>query len=148
MDIRSAKAGDIKNLCELLDLLFEQEIEFKPNRANQVAGLTEIIENSEIGRILVIEKDNKIVGMVNLLFTISTALGGRVALLEDMIVARTERGKGTGTALLQAAIQLAKELGCKRITLLTDNSNTAAQEYYKKNGFSHSPMIPMRLNLE
>ena len=148
MEIRQAETNDITSLCELLDLLFEQEIEFKPNRAAQFSGLTEIIKNEEAGRILVVENKGKIAGMVNILFTVSTALGGRVAILEDMVVAKDERDKGFGAALLQAAVQTAKELGCKRITLLTDNNNVTAQNFYMRNGFSHSPMIPMRLNLE
>ena len=148
MKIRSAELSDVSDLCELLAILFEQEIEFKPNHAAQIAGLTEIIKNREIGKILVIEKDSKIIGMVNLLYTISTALGSRVAILEDMVVIKEHRGEGLGTALLKAAIQEAKEVGCKRITLLTDNGNVAAHNYYKKQGFIHSPMIPMRLTIK
>jgi len=85
--------------------------------------------------------------MVNLLFTISTALGERVALLEDMVIASKLRGAGVGSQLLEQAISVARAEGCKRITLLTDKTNESAQRFYAKQGFELSSMVPMRLSL-
>ena len=60
-------------------------------------GLRLILEQPSRGRIFVLRSANKIIGMINLLFTISTAEGGFVILLEDLIVARHFRGqKETG----------------------------------------------------
>lgn len=87
-------------------------------------------------------------GMVNLLFTISTALGGRVAILEDMVVRPGYRSCGAGSKLLQAAMDFAKSAGCHRITLLTDRANESAQRFYKRHGFTLSEMVPLRLSLE
>ena len=91
--------------------------------------------------------DGRIVGMVNLLYTISTALGRRVAILEDMIVDPNFRASGFGAVLLEAAIQQATKEGCGRITLLTDHDNTRAIRFYERKGFIQSPMIPLRLLL-
>jgi GNAT superfamily N-acetyltransferase len=85
--------------------------------------------------------------MVNLLYTVSTALGARVAMLEDMVVTRQQRGGGIGTLLLQAAIALARADGCQRITLLTDTDNASAHRFYRRHGFVASPMVPFRLML-
>lgn len=85
--------------------------------------------------------------MVTLLFLPSTALGGRVALLEDMVVKPVARGAGGGGRLLRAAIDYARSAGCLRITLLTDAHNAAAQRFYGRHGFARSAMIPMRLLL-
>ena len=82
--------------------------------------------------------------MVNLLFTISTALGERVALLEDMVVSPRARGSGVGTELLKYAMDFARLSGVKRITLLTDRENTSAQRFYAKHGFSESTMVTFR----
>ena len=82
--------------------------------------------------------------MVSLLFTQSTALGAKVAILEDMIVAPEFRGCGVGSQLLNAAVDLAENLGCKRITLLTDKLNFDAQQFYEKHGFNRSNMTPFR----
>jgi len=147
MKITEGTKDDIPGLCELLDLLFAQETEFRPDRSLQSTGLQQIIDFPECGRILVLRQEEYLIGMVNLLFTISTALGGRVALLEDMIVHPEYRGSGAGSELLQAAINLAKSSGCRRITLLTDRTNESAQRFYERHGFTLSEMVPMRMFL-
>jgi ribosomal protein S18 acetylase RimI-like enzyme len=147
MEVSRATKADIPQLCELLNLLFSQEAEFQPDCELQGAGLRQIIDSPERGQILVIRDGESIIGMVNLLFTVSTALGGRVAILEDMIVRPQYRGKGAGDMLLKAAIGLVKSSGCRRITLLTDATNESAQRFYRRHGFTTSEMVPMRLVL-
>ena len=148
MEIDTATKEDIPELCDLLGFLFTQEAEFRPDRSLQETGLRKIINFSEHGQILVVRKDGSLIGMVNLLFTISTALGGRAAILEDMVVHPDHRGGGTGSKLMQAAIDFAKSAGCLRITLLTDRANESAQRFYERQGFILSEMLPMRLVLE
>jgi GNAT superfamily N-acetyltransferase len=147
MHIELASPADTPALADLLTILFSQEAEFVPDRAAHIRGLTRIIENPGIGSILVARQQGSVIGMVNLLYTVSTALGERVAILEDMVVSPTARGSGTGTKLLQVAIEHARLNGCKRITLLTDQSNEAAQRFYAKQSFSVSGMVPLRLPL-
>lgn len=147
MEILLATASDIPALCNLLSLLFSQEADFQPNEEAQRRGLAQILTNPDVGLILVARQKNQIVGMVNLLFTVSTALGQRVVLLEDLVVCPTQRGKGIGSKLLQHAIKAAKLHDCHRITLLTDLTNEAAQRFYRKHGFSFSAMISMRILL-
>ncbi len=147
MQINLATAQDLPDLASLLTVLFTQEAEFVPDHAAQLRGLERIVTNPEVGVILVARTEGRAVGMVNLLFTVSTALGERVAILEDMVVMPESRGGGTGSRLLEAAIETAKAAGCRRITLLTDNSNVAAQRFYARQGFVRSAMVPMRLAL-
>ena len=144
MQIREANVEDIPDLCKLLDYLFKQEEEFKPDKNLQRIGLQMILEDSEKGMILILKDKDKTIGMVNLLFTISTALGGLVVLLEDMVVIPSERRKGYGSKLLRSAIEYSSKKGCKRVTLLTDSSNKKAQKFYSRHGFLHSSMQPMR----
>ncbi|NJM11671.1 MAG: GNAT family N-acetyltransferase [Synechococcaceae cyanobacterium SM1_2_3] len=147
MHIEKATSADIPALSELLSALFSQEEEFTPNPEAQSKGLAQIINHPDAGAVLLARKGGQVVGMVNLLFTVSTALGERVALLEDMVVSSQERGVGVGTQLLVEAIAFARSHGCRRITLLTDRTNGAAQRFYGKQGFVASSMIPMRLAL-
>ncbi len=147
MIIEKATTDDIPELCELLAELFNQEVEFEVNYDAQAKGLYAIITNPEVGMVLVVRKQRKIIGMINILFTISTALGGRVVVLEDMVVMPNERGSGIGSRLLTAVIDTAKEQGCKRITLLTDSNNKLVHQFYKKHGFTQSQMLPFRMLL-
>lgn len=144
MPIRLATPADLPALCALLDQLFAQEAEFTPDRAAQTRGLAAIIADPQVSEILVAVEDGRVRAMVNLLYTISTALGARVALLEDMVVDTEARGAGLGSALLAAAIAHAERRGCRRLTLLTDGDNLAAQRFYQRHGFAPSPMLPMR----
>lgn len=147
--IRKAELSDIPSLATLLGLLFEQEAEFSPNLERQTRGLEMIMSDPATGELLVGTRDDgSVVGMVSLLYTVSTALGGRVALLEDMVVTPEERGHGCGSSLVEAAILLARERECKRITLLTDFDDLAAEKFYQKHGFKLSPMVPLRQILE
>ena len=143
-----ATLNDIPQLCSLLAILFTQENDFQPNAEKQSVALQEIIAHSESGRILVMREGDLIIGMVNLLFTISTVCGGKVAILEDMIIHPSRHSDGLGSELLQAAKVLAQDSGCKRITLLTDRANDSAIRFYQRQGFEISGMIPMRLALE
>ena len=148
MQITQATANDIPALCELLCTLFSQEAEFMPDPEAQRRGLARIVTNSEVGVILVAKDDRQVLGMVNLLFTVSTALGERVALLEDMVVSQNVRGEGIGSELISQAIAVARANGVKRITLLTDRTNDAAQRFYCRHGFEMSPMVSFRLHLQ
>ena len=143
--VKLATLDDIPALAELLTHLFMQEADFSPNLYKQQVGLKSIIENPYVGHILVMKDDEQVIGMVSLLYTISTALGGRVAILEDLVLTDEKRGKGEGAILLNAAIDFAKERGCLRITLLTDPTNHRAIRFYQRHGFVKSAMKPLRL---
>ncbi len=145
--ISKASLDDIPQLCDLLTLLFTQEADFKPDAEKQSTGLRLIIENPEAGSILVLREASAVVGMVNLLYTISTACGGRVAIVEDMVVRPENRGRQFGSLSLQAAIEQAQAADCRRITLLTDRTNASAIRFYQRHGFVLSEMIPLRLVL-
>ena len=124
-----------------------QEAEFTPNPETQRRGLQKIITNREVGIVLVAREGETVLGMVILLCTVSTALGERVALLEDMVVFPEARGAGVGSHLLKRAVAVAEAAGCQRITLLTDQQNLSAQHFYKRHGVTPSSMVPMRLHL-
>jgi GNAT superfamily N-acetyltransferase len=147
IQVRKAVEADIPRLCHLLALLFAQEADFTPDAERQARGLRLILNQSEMGRIFCATVNHEVVGMVSILFTVSTAEGGRAAWLEDLVVDPGWRGQGIGERLLQEAIAEARSSGCSRITLLTDNSNSGARRFYGRAGFVQSQMVPFRLSL-
>ena len=146
--ITRATLDDVPALCELLARLFTQEADFKPDVQKQAQGLRLIIAEPSRGQIFVLRIGNLVVGMVSLLRTVSTAEGGEVFWLEDMIVADEFRGRGLGSELLRHAIEFARQQQVSRITLLTDLENKPAQRFYERHGFKASGMTPMRLWLD
>lgn len=142
--VRPADMDDLASCVELLGLLFSQEQEFRPEPTVQRKGLEMIIRNPEAGSVFVCEADGVIHGMVVVLFTLSTALGKKVALLEDMVVSPDSRGKGIGSSLVNFAVEFAINTGCGRITLLTDHDNRPAHEFYQRHGYTKSDMVVFR----
>jgi GNAT superfamily N-acetyltransferase len=142
--IEPATTDDLPQLADLLYDLFSHEADFKPNREKQLRGLRMILEQPSRGRIFVLRSGSRIIGMINLLITISTAEGGPVVLLEDLIVHCNHRGQGYGGLLLEHALAFAREKGFLRITLLTDRLENRAREFYEQHGFRQSGMVPMR----
>jgi len=146
--IEPATLDDLPQLTELLFDLFTLEGDFKPDRTKHMRGLRLILEQPSRGRIFVLRQDGRILAMTNLLFTISTAEGGFVLLLEDVIVHQDHRHHGFGDRLIEHCIQFAREKNFLRITLLTDRANEEAQKFFKSHGFLDSKMIPLRMFLQ
>jgi len=146
LKIEPATLEDLPQLTELLLDLFTQEADFTPNSEKQLRGLRLIVEQPSRGRIFVLRSHNKIIGMINLLITISTAEGGFVLVLEDLVIHREHRQQGYGSRLLQYAVDFAKRKKFLRITLLTDRP-AEGRRFYTKHHFYESDMIPMRMLL-
>jgi N-acetylglutamate synthase-like GNAT family acetyltransferase len=142
--IEPASLEDLPALVVLTMDLFAHSGDLRADSQVQEHGLRLILEQPARGRIFVLRTDDAIYGMVNLLFTISTAMGGFVILMEDVIVHPMHRGNGYGTMLLQYVLEFAKKKDFKRITLLTDKISAESQNFFRKMGFEYSSMIPMR----
>jgi ribosomal protein S18 acetylase RimI-like enzyme len=149
MSVRFAAATrrDLPRLTELLGVLFTQEAELAPNAPKQRRALGLILGDSRKGKIFIARQNGEIVAMASLIFTISTAEGGKAALFEDLVVAPEWRGQGIGPRLLRHVIREAKNAGVLRLMLLTDGDNERAQALYRANGFVDSSMRAMRLKL-
>ncbi|MFO0900284.1 MAG: GNAT family N-acetyltransferase [Pirellulales bacterium] len=145
--ISAATPADVPALADLLAVLYAQEAEFIFERTTQERGLRLILAAPALGQIFVARDEERLLGMVNLLFTISTAEGAPACWLEDVVVRPESRGVGIGGQLVEHAIDYARRHGFRRISLLTDRTNEAAQRFYARHGFVSSPMAPLRLRL-
>jgi N-acetylglutamate synthase-like GNAT family acetyltransferase len=142
--VEPASIEDLPQLVALTMDLFAHSGDLRADSQVQEHGLRLILEQPARGRIFVLRSDDTIFGMVNLLFTISTAMGGFVILMEDVIVHPVHRGHGYGSMLIEYVLDFAKKKDFKRITLLTDKISADSQHFFKKMGFENSSMIPMR----
>ncbi len=142
--VEMATLEDLPALTELVMDLFSMSGDFQPDRETQERGLRLILEQPSRGRIAVVRNNDQIFGMVNMLFTISTARGGFVILMEDVVIHPHHRGQGYGTMLLDHVVDYARQKEFLRITLLTDRISAESQEFFRKQGFEYSNMIPMR----
>lgn len=144
----TAVQKDLPQLVVLLGILFESEAEFSADAQKQRTALEAILADPSRGKIFVAREGREVIAMASLLYTISTAEGGKAALFEDLVVSPEHRKRGIGAALLKHVIEQARAEGVLRMTLLTDMQNERAQALYRRLGFVGSPMKPMRLRLK
>lgn len=142
--VEPATIEDLPALTELVLELMELQPDFTPDREAHEKGLRLILEEPSRGRILVLRNDERIIGMVNLLITISTAMGGFALLMEDVIVHPEHRGQGCGSLLIEEVLEFARQRDFKRVTLLADKLSAQSQSFFQHHGFEFSHLIPMR----
>ncbi|TWI68132.1 GNAT family acetyltransferase [Desulfobotulus alkaliphilus] len=141
--IEKALDADIPAMVELLAGLFTLEADFTPDAAKQAAGLSTLIREKN-ALVLTARQENRVIGMVTVQGLISTAEGGEVGLLEDLVVKEGLRGRGIGTTLIQEAIRWSRDQGMTRIQLLADRSNTQALVFYHHTGWQATQLVALR----
>lgn len=97
------------------------------------------IENGDSSFLLAGEGPN---GFAQLRFRPSLISGDLDAYLEELYVAPPMRGKGLGRALLEAAMETARERGATHIDLGTSEDDTAARGLYESAGFTNREARP------
>jgi GNAT superfamily N-acetyltransferase len=87
-------------------------------------------------------KGSEFVGLLNAFEGFSTFACQPLLNIHDVIVTESERGQGIGTLLMEATEQLARELGCCKLTLEVLEGNTKAQASYKSLGYAGYELNP------
>jgi GNAT superfamily N-acetyltransferase len=143
--IRRAGTADISQMCGLLAELFSIESDFSPDRQKQARGLELLLDDpSGLSIVFVAEGDGEIVGMCSVQTLVSTAEGGPVGLLEDVIVRKEHRGKGVGKRLLSEVVRWCSGKNISRLQLLRDGDNIDALKFYNADDWSDTNLVCMR----
>jgi GNAT superfamily N-acetyltransferase len=93
--------------------------------------------------LLVADQGGRVLGVLQLTFIRHVGYrGGRVAQIENVIVAPEARSRGVGALLMHEAIDRARSAGCFRAQLTSNNARTRAHAFYERLGFvkSHQGM--------
>ncbi|GEJ58934.1 GNAT family N-acetyltransferase [Anaeromyxobacter diazotrophicus] len=144
LNVRRAAEADLDALVALLGALFSIEADFQPAPERQRRGLALLLGCGARAAVLVAERQGAVVGMVTAQLVVSTAEGGLSAWLEDLVVLATERGRGAGRALVEAARAWAAERGAARLQLLADRENTPALAFYRRLGWAGTQLVCLR----
>jgi len=145
--LREAGEQDVAGMVRLLAELFAIEADFSIDAERQRQGLATLLANPA-ATVFVAEAEQKIVGMCTLQPLISTAEGGTVGLVEDMVVDDAWRGRGIGGRLLAAIEDTARRQGMSRLQLLRDSENGQAAAFYRKHGWRGTQLLAMRKLLD
>lgn len=143
--IAEAGPGDIPAMVALLGELFALEPDFTIDPRRQARGLEALLQEPR-SRVLVAREPEtaRAVGMVTLQTVISTAEGGPVGWVEDLVVAPEWRGHGLGARLLAELARGARLRGLTRLQLLADQENRPALGFYEHQGWAGTRMICLR----
>jgi ribosomal protein S18 acetylase RimI-like enzyme len=143
MKIRQATDADIGAMTHLLDQLFSIERDFEPDAGRQGRGLGMLLERAD-ACVVVAERQGEVVGMATMQTLISTAQGGHVGLLEDLVVDASCRGRGIGKAMVNRLLDWAAAKGLTRVQLLADRNNQPALAFYQSQDWSVTDLIALR----
>ncbi|WP_088228777.1 GNAT family N-acetyltransferase [Desulfosporosinus sp. FKB] len=142
--IRRANQGDIGGMTNLLKLLFSLESDFFFDELTQQRGLQMMLADTKERCLMVAESQQQIIGMCTAQMLVSTAEGGSVAMIEDVVVEEAWRGQGLGKELLSSIEAWALERGAARLQLLADRNNTQALAFYQALNWKTTEMICLR----
>ena len=145
MIIRKQKKKDREQLSGLFD-----KYRIFYNQKSDMEGARQFLRKRIKRResvIFVAEERKQLIGFVQFFPIFSSVSMERTWLLNDLYVNEKARGKGTATALLNAAKEFAKETNAKWLLLQTSSNNFTAQKLYEKNGWVKETDFFYRLDI-
>lgn len=141
LDFREAVAGDIPAIVAML-----ADDPLGRLRENPALPLDEryykafeAINSTPLEKLIVAELAGEIIGTMQISFLPGLSRMGMMrAQVEAVRVRLGYRDRGFGTAMIDHAIELAREAGCGVVQLTTDKSRREAHIFYEKLGFEAS----------
>ena len=110
-------------------------------------ALEPLLDNPSLGDVWLIEDDQPI-GYLVITWGWGIESGGKEALIDELFVVPQARSQGLATAMLQAALNRAQELGTKAVFLETELDNPKSRDLYKRLGFQQESSVWLRALLE
>ena len=137
---RRAQRADLPRLLELL----ADDVLGKQREAPMVGdpayhGAIDTIDGDANQTLLVAQLEDRVVGMLQLTFIPGLSRRGAWrANIEAVRVDSALRGRGVGRWLMQRAIDIAHQRGCRLVQLTSDRQRTDAHRFYSRLGFKDS----------
>ncbi|GAV15579.1 GNAT family N-acetyltransferase [Paenibacillus sp. chi10] len=135
------RTATVKDLNKIVQMLADDELGRMRERyelplPESYLKAFEAIDSDPNNELIVSCLGEEIIGVLQITFTpYITHQGSWRATIEGVRTASSERGKGTGSKLIQWAIERAKERRCHIIQLTTDKKREDAFRFYERLGF-------------
>jgi ribosomal protein S18 acetylase RimI-like enzyme len=132
--VRRAEAGDAPAVARLLHDFNTEFGEPVPEVEVLAPRFRRLIDAGDVTALLAGDGPD---GFATLRFRPSVHSDALDAYLEELYVVPDQRGQGLGRALLEAAMDTARELGADHIDLGTSEDDVAARALYESVGFTN-----------
>ena len=130
--LRPAQASDLDALCEMIATFNAEDGHALERPVAPV--LAELVADAALGQAFMIEENGESIGYVILCHSFSIEFGGHDTILDEIYIRPDARGKGRGTAVLQALEDWALGNGMVAIHLEVMGENPAA-DLYRRTGY-------------
>jgi ribosomal protein S18 acetylase RimI-like enzyme len=139
-----AKADDVEAVSSLIAAFRDWWGKDKPALEQIRATATVLLSDPATDFLLAARDGRDAEAVCQLRYRLSLWTGTDDCWLEDLFVEKAARGGGLGRALVCAAVERARERGCRRIELDVNEQNTEAIAFYESLGFTTEPKPPGR----
>jgi GNAT superfamily N-acetyltransferase len=131
---RPAGVDDLDTLITFRRELCERDpVPFDDVRAR--AAVVGLIRDPALGRLWLIVDADQPVGYVVLCFSYSVEFYGRDAIVDELFIAASHRGRGVGRCTMAYLEAQAQTLGLTALHLVVERWNTPARELYRRVGY-------------
>ena len=126
---------------------FSLEVSAPLSNSHIQAALEPLLADAAIGDVWLVEGE-EVLGYLVITWGWGIESGGREALIDEIYVAPSHRGKGLASALVQVSLEKAKTMNTKAVFLETESDNPQSRELYERLGFKAESSVWMRALLE
>lgn len=137
--VREATLGEVPEVAAAVEGLLVELGGRRPSREEMEAEVRAIVEDPEVGTMLVAEAAGGIVGVLGASWARAIHVPGRYAVIQDLWVHPEWRSRGVGAELIDAIAELARERGVGRIEVglprETFEAIRATEAFYLANEF-------------
>jgi ribosomal protein S18 acetylase RimI-like enzyme len=134
MSVRLAGSGDAAEIGRLLHDFNTEYDDFTPGPEAVAKRIGELLASGDVTVLLVGDGPD---GLALLRFRPSLWSESLDCYLEELYVVPARRGQGLGRALMEAAMEHARQRGARYMDLGTAETDTAARALYEKLGFDN-----------
>ena len=148
LQLRRARPGDALPIRKLLrELGYDTRSDAPGGTARNFDETTAQVVRHPEAAVFVAVDGVDVVGYVALSHRPQMRLGGRLAVVDELVVSEARRGQGIGTQLLEAALAHARSLYCVRIEVNQRRERDSfMRRFYQNRGFSEVDSALLRMD--
>jgi GNAT superfamily N-acetyltransferase len=135
VELRGASRDDLPEILALLSQLHDRDAPLSIDD-RLTSTFTDIL-SSPARIILVALLEDRLVGTLDLSVMANLTRAGRPwAVIENVVVDHDSRRRGVGRAMIDVAAEVAREVGCYKLQLVSHERRDAADALYRATGFT------------